>query len=84
MTKNIKRSNPLYIRIPDGIKERLDSAADKNMRSLNSEVSYRLQSSFDPLSEYPIADLLENIMSRCEPGEFAFRFGNIRKVKPKT
>ena len=84
MTKNINRSNPLYVRIPDGIKEKLDAAADENMRSLNMEVSHRLQSSFKPLDEYPVMDLLANIMARSEPGEFAFRFGNIRKIKPKT
>lgn len=44
MTRNIK---PLGVRMPEELKQWLKDQAEKNMRSLNSELVMRLQESRD-------------------------------------
>lgn len=44
MTRNIK---PLGVRLPEELKQWLKDQAEKNMRSLNSELVMRLQASRD-------------------------------------
>lgn len=83
MTKNISAKNPLTLRMPDELHDEITSSAAKNKRSANSELLFRIEAGYRPLPEYSTMDLLEIIMARCEPGEFAFRLGHIRKINPK-
>ena len=84
MTKNISLKNPLTLRMPDELHDEITTSAAKNKRSINNELIYRLESSFRPLPEYSVLELIEIIVARCEPDEFAFRLGRIRKIKPKV
>lgn len=59
---NISEQNPIRIRLPDALKERLQAAATAGHRSLNSEVVKRLEESFigpDAQIEEAIERILE-------------------------
>lgn len=43
MNKESKTINPMQLRIPPELKERIAKNADKSLRTLHSEVLYRLQ-----------------------------------------
>ena len=70
MTK--KDVTPLYVRIPDAIKSRIESAAYANGRSMNAEMVMRLVDSFvvevRPLSTYSDGDLVRELIDRYPRG----------------
>jgi hypothetical protein len=41
----------LFLRCPDDLRERLEAAAKRSLRSLNSEAVYRLQQSLKPAAD---------------------------------
>lgn len=75
----MKDAIPTYIRIPNDLKERIDAAARENRRSRNAEVITRLEESFTPSSKslvnYPVGDLLGELLRRYQPGEIMIRIG---------
>lgn len=46
-------SDQFVVRFPDGLRDRIKSAADENGRSMNSEIIERLESSFRESDEIP-------------------------------
>jgi Arc-like DNA binding domain len=75
MTRDIA---PFGLRIPAELKERIEKAAAKNLRSLNSEMVVRLEDSLDAddkkLSEYSIGELIQELIRRREPGLLTIQF----------
>ena len=84
MRKNISDIAPFGLRIPDELKLRLDVAAGKNIRSLNSEMLVRLEDSFKrPLHAYSDGDLIAELMSRYERGAISIRIAAKEDDKKK-
>lgn len=76
MIKDISRQHPFGLRIPEELKVRLESAAERSARSLNSEMVVRLSDSFrSPLSDYPDGELIAELLSRYERGTISIRIG---------
>jgi hypothetical protein len=68
--------SPFGLRIPDDLKTRLEDAAARNRRSLNSEMLARLEASFaGPLDDYSDGELIAELMSRYGRGEIYVRVG---------
>lgn len=68
---------PFGLRIPADLKQQLEEATKKSLRSLNSEMVVRLNDSFElrPLAEYSDGDLVAELMSRYERGDIYIRVG---------
>ncbi len=70
---------PFYVRLPAELRAKLDEASKVNFRSVNSEVTARLEESFSPsrqsLMAYDAADLVGELMRRYPPGEIMIRIG---------
>lgn len=75
----MKDAIPTYVRIPNDLKERIDAAASSNRRSRNAEIVTRLEDSFHPsrqqLVNYPVGDLLGELLRRYAPDEIMIRIG---------
>jgi len=57
--------NPLSVRMPSDLKDRIEAAAVTAHRSINSELVARLESSFrPPLAELPTAELVAELVRR--------------------
>lgn len=52
---------PFGVRMPPGLKARIENSAHDNRRSMNAEIVARLEKSFDEAVEGPIADRLKKI-----------------------
>ena len=72
MTKRIYKP-PFSMRLPETIKQRIDDAAAKNGRSINSEITERLIDSFviemRPLSTYSDGELIRELIDRHQKGK---------------
>jgi len=42
----------INLRVPQELKDKITSAAQENNRSINAEINYRLEQSFEPLDGY--------------------------------
>ena len=49
-------SDKIMLRVPDGMRERIKEAAEKNNRTMNAEIVARLQASFDKGKDKPISN----------------------------
>lgn len=59
--------NPLSVRMPSDLKDRIEAAAVVAHRSINSELVARLENSFRPaLAEIPTAELVAELVRRGE------------------
>lgn len=71
--------SPFGVRMPTDLKERLEAAATKSMRSVNAEIVSRLSASFEKpqgqLSNYSDGDLIKELMDRYERGAVYIRVG---------
>jgi len=77
MIKDISRLHPFGLRIPGDLKDRLELSAEKNARSLNSEMIVRLADSFkSPLNAYSDGDLIAELLNRYERGAIYIRVGS--------
>lgn len=47
MPQTTRFSDKFLVRLPEGMRDRLNEAARENRRSMTAEVSHRLQASFD-------------------------------------
>lgn len=74
---------PFGLRIPAEIKERIERAAAKNLRSLNAEMVVRLEDSLNAddkkLSEYSVGELVQELIRRGEPGRLTIQFEDSTK-----
>lgn len=71
MVKKISQLTPFGLRIPEDLKEQLESDAKKKGRSLNKEISARLEASVSgsvDLSSVSTEDLVKELIKRNEPG----------------
>lgn len=70
---------PTYVRIPAVLKEKLDSAAQKNDRSINGEIVRRLRDSFRPASETLVdvdsSELINELIRRHPQGLLTIKVG---------
>lgn len=58
--------NPLAVRMPSALKERVEAAASNSRRSLNAELLVRLERSFRPLQAYSTGDLVNELIERSK------------------
>lgn len=54
-----RESDKFIVRLPDGMRDRIKTAAEANNRSMNAEIVARLDASFDEMPEV-LSDYLEN------------------------
>ncbi len=81
----MKKTATMGIRLPAEVRERLEQAAEKEGRSLNSEILVRVRRTFTgvgPLAHLSDADLVHELLSR-HPGEpFLIQIGAINRQGP--
>lgn len=71
MVKKISQLTPFGLRIPEDLKEQLESDAKKKGRSLNKEITACLEacvSGYVDLSSVSTEDLVRELIKRNEPG----------------
>lgn len=56
------------VRLSDGLRDRIAAAAKENERSMNSEINYRLQASFENSSCMTILRRIEKRLKAIEKG----------------
>ena len=71
---------PFGLRMPADLKTRIEERAQKNSRSINSEIVGRLVDSLDasdrPLRSYTDGDLIKELLDRYERGMVSIRIGD--------
>lgn len=51
MSKTGRGSDQFALRLPDGLREKIKTASDDNLRSMNAEIVFHLQRAFQQVTE---------------------------------
>lgn len=83
----MKKTSTMGIRLPPDLREKLEASAEREGRSLNSEILMRVRRTFatqGALAELSDADLVHELLSR-HPGEpFLIQIGAINRQGPAS
>ncbi len=61
---NSRTADKFVVRLPDGLRERINEAAEKNHRSMNGEIVARIDGSLDLEQKYEETRQLNNFLNQ--------------------